>query len=196
MMTPRAHGERRDEAWLSAKVPDEVAGYRFQPGADDPKCSYKMDETTYNVLKPNGINARRYGLGARTYDVVVIESNNGDSFHDPTVCFTSQGHEIVSQESARVKTRTRGEIPITLLQTKSEAGVRWAAYTYQGPSGMKEAPMPLLLDLFVTELRTSKVPAGVFYRFMGLSPVGSRDELLAFTAEYFDRVHETSDGIL
>lgn len=195
-VAPRSASSRRDEAWLAKQLPDEVAGYRYLPSQDDPTCTYKMDPLTYEILQPNGINARRYGLGARTFDVVIIESNNSDSFHDPTVCFTSQGHDIVSQTTHLLKTKTRGDIPLTLLQTKHESAVFWAAYAYKGPNGMKDAPLPLLLDLFASELKTSQVPNGVFYRFMGLSPVGTKDELLAFASDYFDQLGETSNGEL
>ncbi|MDX2064829.1 MAG: exosortase-associated EpsI family protein [Fimbriimonadaceae bacterium] len=195
-LMPRPKMERRTESWLEAQVPDKVGKFDFVPQEAGAKSTYRMDKVTYDTLSPAGIVARVYASNEMQVDVVVINSDNGDSFHDPRVCFQSQGSELLGEHTRTVSTKSRGEVPVAFIRTSYNGAERVAAYTYKGPNGMTPAPLRLMMDLFRNELATGKVQEGNFYRFISLSTSGTEEELAAFISAYFDALTESSKGVL
>ena len=189
--TPRI-AQHRDEAWMEKRVPHNVADYDFR-GSANPEQTYKMDPVTYETLNPYGIVCRVFDNGKAQFDTVVIHSNNSDSFHDPRVCFQSQGSELLNQRVRQVDTKTRGSVPVTFIKTSYNGSERTAAYTYRGPSGFTDAPIPLMNDLFLSELKQGTVQTGTFFRFIALNPTTTEDELATFIGQFLDASYESSN---
>lgn len=102
---PRPSATKRTEAWMESQLPVRVGDFEFVASAQNPMQSYKMEKTTYETLKPFGIVSRVYSKSGEQYDVVVVSSDNGDSFHDPSICFQSQGSELETRAFQRLKRR-------------------------------------------------------------------------------------------
>jgi hypothetical protein len=193
---PRAEAVRRTESELEKMVPPTFGNYKFAASPENPLQTYKMDKVTYDTLKPYGIVARVYSNGPRQFDAVVINSDNSDSFHDPRVCFQTQGQELLNQRVKGVDTKTLGRVPVTFIETSYNGRVRLAAYTYKGPDGYKAAPLQLIFDLFKSELSTAKVQNGTFYRFIALNENESEEALSEFIGEFLDAANTYSKGAI
>lgn len=193
-IAPRAKAPDRDEAWMAKRLPDTFDGYGYVRSLDDPNNSYRMSQVTYDTLKPFGIVSRVYDNGGRRFDTVVIASTNSDSFHDPAVCFQSQGSVLEDQRQGTIDTKTRGAVPATFLSTNLSGQKRLAAFLYKGPKGFTAAPMRLIYDMFLGELSTSKVQEGVFYRFIALSSSATEDDLKKYVGQFLDASDKSSEG--
>jgi hypothetical protein len=178
---------------MEQHLPHRFEDYQFE-GAANPEQSYKMDATTYSVLNPYGIVCRVFSNGKQQFDTVVIHSDNSDSFHDPRVCFQSQGSELLEQQTKFVDTGKRGKIAVTFIKTSYNGASRLAAYTYQGPSGFTSEPLKLIFDMFRGELTSGKVQTGTFYRFIALNPGSSQEDLTKFIGQFVDACAAASDA--
>lgn len=186
--TPRvAASTSRTESWLEEQAPIEAGSYRID-------AEYKMDQVTYDELKPHGIVARRFGDGRRTFDVVLIASNKKESFHDPRVCFTGQGWNILSQTQKEVET-LRGKIPITVAKMSHDSqGQRIAAFFYKGPGGFYATPQSLTFQWLMRQLRGETENEAVFYRFIPDWDAATEDELVQFISTYLEAADKSSNG--
>jgi len=191
---PRPSATKRTEAWMESQLPVRVGDFEFVPSAQNPMQSYKMEKTTYETLKPFGIVSRVYSKSGEQYDVVVVTSDNGDSFHDPSICFQSQGSELENQSVGKVETKSRGTIPVTFLKTSYNGQPRVAAYCYKGPGGMISGSFSILMDLFRGELSSGRTQEGTFYRFISLHSGATEANLNKFIGDYLDAAAESSKG--
>lgn len=191
--SPRPAREVRTEAWMEDHAPLDFGDYRFLPGPDNPKASYRMNEATYNELVPYGIVARKYTDGRRTFDTVLIASNNKDSFHDPRVCFTGQGWTILQEERIQIPTQTRGTIEATFARmSHAQYGPSIAVFFYRSPARFSATTNSVKWDIFLEELRFGPDIDGVFYRFIPLYANATREELVEFVGEYMDAAAKVS----
>lgn len=183
------------EKELVELAPMEWDNFKMQKAPDDDRISYKMDETTYNVLKPHGIVARVVENATEKFDVVVIASNDTDSFHDPHVCFTAQGFEFAHESTEMVQTKTRGEVPITFTRVKNKDQDLVAAYFYKDPTNKFHAGTTgLAIAMLKDQIVTLKRRDAVFYRVIALSPEMTKDQFLEFVGRYLDVANEKSKG--
>lgn len=194
-LTPRislAAGKTEDQ--LERLAPSEVADYQMVRSADDPEQSYKMNQMTYDELKPFGIVSRIFQNGTRKFDVVLIASNRKESFHDPRLCFTSQGWTLLDEEQKEIDT-SRGKIPITFAKMKSIDGdPQITAFFYRGNNGYYATAQRFAFDNLLRQLKGSIDLEGVFYRFIPLYPGATQDELIEFIKQYLDAAEKTSGG--
>lgn len=188
-------------------TPAKVSGMGFVPGLEDQRVSYRMDEATYKVLAPFGIVARRFTDGQKSFDAVIIASRSKDSFHDPRVCFAAQGWTLEKLEPGKVETKSRGTIPITILEMSSaQARRKLAVFFYKGPGGFYGDTQKLKLGMFWEQFKaffSQEKQAnvdGIFYRFIPDYDAGDiqtqRKELIEFIGEYLDAANESSSGYL
>ncbi|MBI1756179.1 MAG: EpsI family protein [Fimbriimonas ginsengisoli] len=192
-LSPAAAYERQTEPALEAKAPGAVGDYRFVPGLGTPGCSYKMDYKTYRILKPYGIVARVYESGAKSFDVVLVASQNRGSFHDPRVCFTAQGWSLDEERLDSMQTPTRGTIPFTVVRMTGPRD-SLAMYFYRGPQGFCANVIQLKLAMFKERLTGGKNVDGVFYRIIPNYEGATVDDLKAFASEYLAAASESSGG--
>lgn len=195
---PKVDTQRRTEQELIDMAAPTVMGMdyiRAQSPVDE-GMSYRMDEATYKLLAPFGIVARQYSNGADMYDAVLIASRSRASFHDPRVCFSGQGWTLEKFTSAKVKTKTRGEVPITLITMSSaQARNRLAAFFYKGPKGeFFGSTQALKWALFREQMRMGDDLDGVFYRVIPMTDGVTPDQLTTFIGEWLDELKVSSKG--
>jgi hypothetical protein len=201
MLSPKTAYVAKTEDQMEQMLPDVVDGMPFERSYEDPEASYRMDDTTYELLQPFGIVARVYTRGAERFDAVVIASRSKDSFHDPRVCFSAQGWLIEKFTPSSVMTRNRGEVPVTLIVMSSKTVRRQlAAFAYRGPGGFYASTQRLKLAMFFEQIRGGRNIDGVFYRFIPSgfpqdTPEAEKIERLRdFIAKYLDASYESSGG--
>lgn len=196
-VNPTQGGIQTEEELLSL-LPLSVDKYRFVEKPSSPGQSYKSEDRVYEMLKPRGIGNRIYTHGGRQYEVVVIVSDNKQSFHDPRWCFRASGWTIDEDRMRSAESQARGTMPVAIVTVSRERRKgQLAAFYYQGPNGIYADMPSLSRDLIITPLIKGTVGnQGVFYRFMPLHPGAREEDLLEFIALYADTVHETSGGLL
>ncbi len=186
LATPPA-GPPKTEAWMERTALKEFGSFKMASyDQGDPEVSYKMDAATYKELAPYGVVARDLSDGNRTFDVVLIASQAKASFHDPRVCFTAQGWQLEQEAKAMAPTASRGDVPVSVAQMKTENGELWAAYFYRGPYGFAATTNDLKLQMFRYSLTNEKNADGVFYRFIAEDPSSTKEDLVKFIATYLD----------
>lgn len=183
-----------NEAYMAARAPESVGPYRFISSPDVPGQSYRMGQSTYDTLQPSGIIAREYQSGNKIYDVVLIASDSGQSFHDPQVCFTASGWNITEGRQVKVPTQSHGEIPMTFVKMKGNEGEKSALYFYRGPYGYESVARKMRLEMVAGQLIHIRNDQGVFYRFIPMSEGISDKELLDFASKYVDEANRVSGG--
>jgi len=196
----------KTEDQMEMLVPDSVAGWSYHKSTEDPKVSYKMDKTTYDLLQPFGIVARTYWKGSREYDVVVIASRSKDSFHDPRVCFSAQGWTVEAFDYEDVETKTRGTVPVSLITMSKETqgeNNKLAAFFYKAPGGQfysntRKFKFGLWTERVGAMLRGQILNSnmnldGVFYRIIPKHNT-TKDELKKFIALYLEESNKSSNG--
>jgi hypothetical protein len=190
---PRPHEKSMTEDEVIAMLPIKVG--KFQPMLKQgEKVSYTMDKSSYDILKPWGICARVFVSGNESYDVVAIASNSKESFHDPQICFSAQGWRLSNQRDDVIKTKTRGDVPVTLVDMEQRGDNRVAMYFfrlskgYYGNMGLVKRDM--LKHLFTN---WGQKDEGAFIR---LIPTGSVDveKMKKFATDWVDAANESSQG--
>lgn len=191
--------DRPDEKWLEDKMLTELHGYEVDPRINE-KITYRMDETSYEVLNPIGIACQRmkneYG---QEFDVVVIASDSMQAFHDQQICFNAQGWEIMEGKSQIIplETQAHGEIPVQLMTIKRRNAneEQTAVYFFRSPKGFVTYGRAKV-DYMLNQLATGKPALGFSYRFIGLSPNLTQKDVLRFAQQYVDELDKTSNGVL
>ena len=173
-----------------------VGNYRMIPSPEDPWASYKMPEEVYKALKPDAMVARIYEDPAnKKFDVLLLLSRSKSSFHNPEVCFSSQGWTIQSQHQDEVITSHFGTIPITVVKMSSQSEKdQLAAFFYKGPGGYFGSTEGFKWGLLRDELLKSKQPEGTFFRVIPEYPGEDIHQLKEFIATYIEEAHHTSHG--
>ena len=187
-LTPRISlAAGKTEPQLEQMAPTRIGGYKLVH-------SYKMDARTYSELKPFGIVSRIFQEGERSFDVVLIASNRKESFHDPRLCFTSQGWTL-QDESQVVLQTARGPIPVTIAKMKSiDGSPQITAFFYRGPGGYFSTSQSFAFDSLKRQFTGSIDLEGVFYRFIPLWSGATVEDLEAFIGAYLDEAAKTSGG--
>lgn len=196
MFVPPPRSKPVDEPWMAARMPDAVDGMEFQPDPSAPPGqSYKMGKSTYDTLEPSGITARIYAGDSKAFDVVLIASDNSKSFHDPRVCFTASGYNIVKQRQVPLHTKTRGDVPMTFVKMNGAGDMQKSAlYGYRGPNGFVSVARKMRWDMMLGQLLHARNEQGVFYRFIPMSGDISDQELQQFAADFLDQANQKSEG--
>ena len=189
-LAPMPTGVVRKQEWLTAQMPKQISDFNYRD-------SYKMSDEVWQTLEPFGIVSNIYSNGNETFDATIISSNQQKSFHDPRVCFTSQGMEILNESTETVSTRSHGDIPLTVVQVRKGGGDILAAYTYQGPGQkMISSPNRLMNQMFLKALTTMRPQEGVFYRFISQDAGTTKESLKEFIVKFFDAADKSSNGYL
>lgn len=187
----------KSEGWMEGHLPRQIGSFSFVPGPDNPEQTYRMEQATYDLLKPYGIVCRVYRAGAEAYDVVVIASSSRETFHDPSVCFSGQGWDFDRLSTVRIPTRTRGEVPATLAvrnRKGSNEPERLALYFYKSEEGFVPSTLLIKWELFKAQLLRRRATDGIFYRFIPLHARPSEADTLRFAGEFLDSAAATSKG--
>jgi len=195
---PGAIARFPSEKEVEKMIPTQVGSFVSDAGPEGPGYSYKMEEATYNTLRPLGIIARIYRDGPAIFDAVVIPAERTSSIHDPRDCFTRQGWDIVDIGSIDVPTRAMGEVPFRLMQMRSTegAGNRLALFSYRGPTKFYNVVRDLQQAQLNYALKTLKSEHVIAYRFIDMTQRATKEDLVAFAAKFLDATHGRGNGFL
>lgn len=189
---------KREESWIAQQLPEKVGLFQMLPSTEKEGdyCTYRMNKTTYDTLQPWGIVARVFTKGQEAYDVVVIGSNGKESFHDPKVCFGAQGWVLGPERVEKVATKTRGEVPITLVEMTNQDKKTISVYFYKTKSaGFTASNSQVRIDMLKHKLQNfGKDDEGAFIRIIPTHPNPDVNKLKEFIGEWLDEAGETSKG--
>ncbi len=157
----------RTEDWMATQLPAaDIPGYSFN-------SVVKMDESTYETLQPFGIIGRDFiNKSGRRFEITVIASNNRKAFHDPRVCFSAQGWQLIDPTVKRFNVSVfGGSVLGTVMGLQSSNAKGSAMFFYHGPYGWRSTPHYMPFDMLVAKLMMRKDIDGIFYRVL-VSPAG------------------------
>lgn len=184
----QAQSSIRSQEWLEQNTPGALAGFDVVPGPNGSNVTYRLDETR-DVLQAAGLVGRVFRAGNESFDVVVVYSDRGESFHDPAGCFGAQGWEILSQAAMDV-TSSAGTFSLTSLVVKSAEGVEQpAAYCFGTGKTIYAGQSQLLRAMFLGEVLSMQSQEGAMYRFIATSPGATSESVLKFAAQYLSETH-------
>lgn len=190
--------QRPPESWVEENMLESVGDFTLRPKEFGSKISYKMDELSYETLRPIGIACQIFEDSAgRQIDVVVIAGDSSESFHDQRICFAAQGWEIVNLDEIVMRSERLKDIPATRMTIKKPGMLpKESLYIFRSPSGF------VTYNRMKFDFLTSKVrnplgyERGFSYRFIGLTDSITLDELKAFAIEYLEKLSENPDGLM
>ncbi|MCB0824872.1 MAG: hypothetical protein KDC26_01670 [Armatimonadetes bacterium] len=185
-----------EEKWLEDQLITEVGEFELvNPMDDNPKISYKMDESSYEALEPIGMACQRMSDDrGRLYDVVIIAADSMKALHDQTVCFRAQGYELYSDEIKPIQSDVRGQYPAIFSTIRRDGGPMInAILAFRSPRGMVTYNRAKV-DFFLYQLQKGQPGRGFSYRFMGLDETITMEDLEFFARNYMDKLYEESEG--
>ena len=189
---------KRTEKEVADQLPTEFSGFRMAPAQDSsvPYCTYKMDQATYDILRPWGIIARVFQKSGESYDVVVIGSNTKDSFHDPAVCFSAQGWNLSNAREEMVQTKAYGEVPVTLVDMNREGQKTIAMYFYRLRDGYVASNTGVKEKMLLYKLMPQHIGKDNEGGFIRIIPNGGADlqKLKTFAGQWVDAAAKSSGG--
>ncbi|MBA3727257.1 MAG: exosortase-associated EpsI family protein [Armatimonadetes bacterium] len=201
---------QKSEAWMEAAVPEEIDGYTFTTSSKR-DATVRMDEMTYEILKPFGIVVRNFtGQDGKNFDFVVIAGNSRKSFHDPQVCFSAQNWQLIDPKLQEINLPSvGGKVPATVMGLKRPGANGVAMYFYRGPMGWRHSPLYIPFDLTFAKLLMKDDADAQFFRFI-MSPATTPadatresaaktrkqdvDALSKFADSVFRKLKATDDG--
>lgn len=187
--------EGRTEEWMIEMLPESVGDFDMIKSFQYPGQSYRMDQSSYDMLQPYGIVARIYKNERTEYDVVIIASRSKDSFHDPRICFSAQQWVLETMNTHHVDTQTRGRVPLTITEMSApgrEGTI--AAFLYRGQDRFYGNTKNFKWGMFWEQVKGGSDLDGVFYRFIPKERNPNVEDLKQFIADYLDAANESSDG--
>lgn len=193
-LLPKPEPDKKTEDWMEQHLPYKVGNYTFLPANPGAQQSYRMEQRTYDILKPFGIVCRRYAGGRFVYDAVVIASQSDDSFHDPRVCFSAQGWELGPMEEVPIETKTHGTIKATMTTMSGKERNKIAAFVYKTDKGFHASTSEVKWAMLFESMKGGRKLNGVFYRFIPEYSGATKEQLAKFIGEYLDAAAATSNG--
>ncbi|MBS1722251.1 MAG: hypothetical protein JSS66_04505 [Armatimonadetes bacterium] len=192
------NGSRPPESWLEEKVPVRVGDAELSNPEGNSRICYKMGDAAYKELDPIGITGQRFRApGGKLWDVAVVAGNNMESFHDQRWCFKAQGWDLMEETQSSLKTKTYGEIPVSVVKIqRSGYTPTFAVFTFRGPSKFHADIPSTSKDFFMYELMKQKKFIGFEYRVIPEFPNATKEDVLQFTADFIDAAHDSSGGVL
>jgi hypothetical protein len=188
---PKPKQVERTEEEVAKMLPLKVKHYNAEL-AEGQYCSYKLDQSNYEILHPWGIVARNFVDGPSKYEVVAIASRRKESFHDPQTCLTAQGWTLSNQRVETVTTKNRGVVPVTLFDMDMGTDHRTAMYFLKVTQGYYAEFGKLKWDMFKYKVfHFGKDDEGAFIRIIP-SGLSSESQMKEFAADWIDEATKTS----
>lgn len=186
---------REPETWLLDMLPTSLNDYSLQRDTFNSPVSYRMDDSTYDTLEPIGIGCQIWNTPKGPFDVVVIAGDSMAAFHDQQICFKAQGWDIEKVTKRTLKTESHGDIPFTVMKLHRQDGNRYGIYAFRSPTGFMGYEMAKF-GWMLNEIKPGTPGVGYSYRFIGLDPRATEDDVFNFAKEYLARAKESSKGVL
>lgn len=183
----------RKEPEIAAMLPLKVDHFTAEL-AKGQYCTYKLDQSNYDILQPWGIVARVFTDGPSGYEVVAIASRKKESFHDPQTCLTAQGWALSNQRVTTVTTNTRGTIPITLFEMDKGTEHMTAMYFLKTTQGYFAEFSAVKWAMFKYKVfHLGKDDEGAFIRIIPKGP-STEEKMKKFAADWVDEAVKTSNN--
>ncbi len=164
--------------WASIRV-DSIKSNMFPVVVDDwvghdtPLPKYVTDN-----LRPDAVLSRRYtNAHGDTVDFLILAGSSMESFHDPHLCFPSQGFPLTNQNAIKYEV-TAGRVvnAYELNYTSRSEGVHGrSVYWYRTPYGTTRSIGMLRLALGASRMLGSSQKQAFFIRFVSM---GAADQKL------------------
>ena len=160
--------------WKATKV-DSIKAELFPSvvgdwvGNDTPLPQYVSDN-----LQPDAVLSRRYvNANGDSVDFLIIAGSNMVSFHDPHLCFPSQGFAIFKEKPIKYAVMHDHIVNAFELNYANKAeGVHGrSVYWYRTPYGVTRSIGMLRLSLGASRLFGSKQKQAFFIRFVSMAPI-------------------------
>lgn len=182
------------EPWLETHTPQKVGAFQMIPGPDGGLQTYHMNPETVTALHAAATVCRIFQSGKQQYEVVVITSDRGESFHDPAGCFNAQKWKITEQAPRSIQT-TAGPLEINGLYIEKEGSGRIpAAYFFRHAGKFYSSQGTFVRQLFISELLTAKRQEGYMFRIIAQDPALSMEQLQKFAGEYVSALEAIPQG--
>ncbi len=125
-------------------------------------------------LNPDAVLSRRYiNSAGDTVDFMVIAGSSMESFHDPHLCFPSQGFTIFSEDP--IKYNVMADHPVSAFElqfTNRSEGVHGRSiYWYRTPYGTTRSIGLLRVSLGASRLFGTAQKQGFFIRMISMAPI-------------------------
>lgn len=190
---PKVKQKDFTEEEVAAMLPVKVGRFDAELARGE-YCSYKMDQATYDILRPWGIVARIFSDGPESYDMTVIASRSKESFHDPQICFKAQGWNLTNQRLDYVNTKSKGQLPITMVDMEKDGYKTVAAYFFRTNTGYIGNIKDVKLSMLKYKLtHMMKDDEGAFIRVIPRS-TKNEEKLKEFIGNWIDEANRTSKG--
>ncbi|MHB1460055.1 MAG: exosortase C-terminal domain/associated protein EpsI [Armatimonadota bacterium] len=160
--------------WKSTKV-DSIKTEMFPNvvgdwvGNDTP-----LPEFVSESLLPDAVLSRRYiNSDGDSVDFLIIAGSNMVSFHDPHMCFPSQGFTIFKENPIKYAVMPDHVVnAFELNYTNKNEGVHGrSVYWYRTPYGVTRSIGMLRLSLGASRLFGMKQKQAFFIRFVSMAPI-------------------------
>jgi hypothetical protein len=176
----------------------ELGDYKLQPKEFDSMISYKMDETSYEVLDPIAIACQIFeDSRGQQVDVVVIAGDSSQAFHDQQICFKAQGWELKLVEERKLATKAHGEIPVSFMTIqRPNSHERYAVYAFRSPIGFQTYAQQKFGWVRAKLLDPFGGKKGYSYRFIGLTDDLTQEDVMKFATDYIDGLHTKTNGLM
>ena len=130
----------------------------------------------------------------RRYDVVIIAADSMNALHDQQVCFQAQGWEVMESNTRQIESELRGNYPgifVTIRQDGTPP--QNAILAFRSPERMVTYNRAKI-GFFTYRLKNRKPGMGFSYRFIGIDPSITMEDLEFFAKNYMDKLYENSEG--
>ncbi len=189
---------RPTEESIEKMMLTELGDFKLQPREFDSTISYKMDESSYEVLDPIAIACQIFeDSRGEQVDVVVIAGDSSQAFHDQQICFKAQGWELTLVEERKLNSKAHGPIPVSFMSIKRPGSAeRYAVYAFRSPIGFQTYSQQKFGWVQAKLFDPFGGKKGYSYRFIGLTDELSAEDVMKFATDYIDQLDATTNGLM
>ncbi len=161
-------------SWQSVKI-DSIKPELFPVIVDDwVGHDTNMPDDVMKWLNPDALLSRRYvNSKGDTVDFMVIAGSSMESFHDPHLCFPSQGFSIFNEDPIKYEVMPDHKVNAFELEysNKSEGVHGRSVYWYRTPYGTTRSIGMLRLSLGASRLFGTSQKQAFFIRLVSMAPI-------------------------
>lgn len=176
---------------LEEFMPDYVQGSGALLGQDGKPLLNNWNPETRDALMASSMSGRKYSHNGNLFEVLVINSDRGESFHNPAACFATQDWNVTEQKTLTRDFPGIGTVPFTYLDMNMVRGRRKVLFTYELGDRFIPDQGRLIRTMFLEELKTARRQEVNMYRFIGETETVTEEELLDFAGAFLQTVRNS-----
>lgn len=175
---------------LERFMPEYVGGSGALLGPDGKPLLNNWNPETRDALMASSMSGRKYSYYGNLFEVLVINSDRGESFHNPAACFATQDWNVTEQRTVTREFEGIGRVAFTFLDMNMVRGRRKVLFTYELGDRFIADQGRLVRTMFFEELKTARRQEVNMYRFIGETETVTEEELLDFAGAFLKTVRE------